>query len=234
ETLAGLPDGPDAGSELRRRGWARADDLRAWGVPVSEGAGRGGWLIDDAVADALAARLVTFVHEEDRRDPLEPGVPAEAARHALALPDAHLVDAVLARPAASALRSTAGRITLAGAAGGLPEAVRAAADELRGRLHRNPFVAPTAGELDDLGLGRRQLAACAREGLLAEVGPGVWLTPGAPEKAASALRELPAPFTPSQARARLGTSRRVMMPLLELLARRGLTRRVGDDGHEVV
>src|SRR5699024_10874719 len=41
ETLADLPSGPDIASELRRRGWARADDLRAWGVPVPEGAGRG-------------------------------------------------------------------------------------------------------------------------------------------------------------------------------------------------
>ncbi|WP_182358767.1 selenocysteine-specific translation elongation factor [Tomitella gaofuii] len=234
ETLAGQPERPDAGSELRRRGWARINDLRAWGVPVPEGAGRGGWLIDDAVADALATRLVAFVQEEDRRDPLEPGVPAEAARHALALPDAHLLEAVLARPAASALRSAAGRIILAGADGGLPPEVRAAADELRERLRRNPFAAPTARELDELGLGRRELAACARDGLLAEIGPGVWLAPDAVESAAAALRELPAPFTPSEARGRLETSRRVMMPLLELLARRGLTRRVGDDGHEVV
>src|SRR5699024_2249193 len=108
ETLADLPSGPDIASELRRRGWARADDLRAWGVPVPEGAGRGGWLIDDVAADELAARLVGHVREEDRRDPLEPGVPAEAARRALGLPDAHLVDAVLARPGASALRNADG------------------------------------------------------------------------------------------------------------------------------
>src|SRR5699024_7312386 len=128
-------------------GWARADDLRAWGVPVPEGAGRGGWLIDDVAADELAARLVGHVREEDRRDPLEPGVPAEAARRALGLPDAHLVDAVLARPGASALRNADGRITLAGAGGGLPPAVRRAADELRERLRQDPFAAPTAGDL---------------------------------------------------------------------------------------
>ncbi|QDQ96169.1 selenocysteine-specific translation elongation factor [Tomitella fengzijianii] len=234
EVLADLPAEPAVGSELRRRGWVRSDDLSAWGVPVPDGAGRGGWLIDDAAADALAARLVEFVRAEDRRDPLEPGVPAEAARRELGLPDAHLIEAVLARPGASALRSADGRITLPGSGGGLPPAVRAAADELQDRLRRNPFAAPTARELDELGLGRRELAACARADLLVEVGPGVWLAPDAPELAAAALRELPAPFTPSQARGRLGTSRRVMMPLLELLARRGLTRRVGDGGHEVV
>ena len=48
------------------------------------------------------------------------------------------------------------------------------------------------------------------------------------------LRELPQPFTTSEARVRLGTSRRVVLPLLEHLDRAGLTRRLPDDRRAVV
>jgi selenocysteine-specific elongation factor len=51
------------------------------------------------------------------------------------------------------------------------------------------------------------------------------------------LAGLPQPFTLSQARQALGTTRRVAVPLLELLDARGLTRRRPDatrtvPGHE--
>jgi selenocysteine-specific elongation factor len=62
----------------------------------------------------------------------------------------------------------------------------------------------------------------------------VWLGPGVIGEAVRRLRELPQPFTPSGARTHLDTSRRVVMPLLEVLAERGLTRREGDDGHAIV
>lgn len=41
-------------------------------------------------------------------------------------------------------------------------------------------------------------------------------------------------FTLSAARQALGTSRRVAVPLLELLARTGRTRRTPDGGHRLV
>ena len=62
----------------------------------------------------------------------------------------------------------------------------------------------------------------------------MWLGPGAVDEAVRRLRELPQPFTPSGARTHLDTSRRVVMPLLEVLTERGLTRREGDDGHVVL
>ena len=61
----------------------------------------------------------------------------------------------------------------------------------------------------------------------------MWLGPDATAAAVEQLRRLPQPFTPSTARTHLDTSRRVVMPLLELLAREGLSRRAGDDGHVV-
>ena len=59
------------------------------------------------------------------------------------------------------------------------------------------------------------------------------LLPGAEELAARWLAELPQPFTTSEARVRLRTSRRVVLPLLGYLDRVGLTRRFPDDRREV-
>ncbi|MDN5757853.1 MAG: selenocysteine-specific translation elongation factor [Tomitella sp.] len=235
DVLADVPDMPSLASELSRRGYAHADDLRAWGVrDVPDSAENGGWLLDGEAASCYAARLAEFVRDDARRNPLARGVPEEAARKQLGLPDARLLPVVLERPEARALAVADGRIRPAGAGSALPAAVEGAADRLQERLRADPFAAPPAAELSELGLGKRELAACARAGMFTEIGPGVWLGADAVEEAVEALRDLPQPFTPSEARTRLGSSRRVVMPLLELLARRGLTRRDGDDGHVIV
>jgi selenocysteine-specific elongation factor len=62
---------------------------------------------------------------------------------------------------------------------------------------------------------------------------GVVLLPPAPALAMRTLAQLPQPFTTSQARQALGTSRRVAIPLLEYLDGRGWTRRI-DHGHREV
>lgn len=234
DVLATTPEVPDLGSELRRRGVAHVDDLRALGVTgVPEREAHGGWLLAPDVTARLAEQLVTVVRDHDHDDPLDPGLPTEAARRALELPDARLLTAVLAHPAASGLRTEGGRIVAGDGEPGLPEHVREAVDGLAERFASRPFDAPTADQLLELGLGSRELAAGVRAGLLTRIGPGVWLGPDAPEVAVSELRRLPQPFTPSTARTHLDTSRRVVMPLLEMLAERGLSRRTDDDGHVV-
>jgi selenocysteine-specific elongation factor len=60
------------------------------------------------------------------------------------------------------------------------------------------------------------------------------LLPGAGPDAAARLARLAQPFTTSAARQELGTSRRVVLPLLDQLDRAGLTRRLADDRREVV
>src|SRR5699024_486834 len=81
EVLAATPEVPDLGSELRRRGVAHVDDLRAFGVAGVPAADEtGGWLLDPGALPGLVERLVSAVEDHDRRDPLDPGLPAEAAR----------------------------------------------------------------------------------------------------------------------------------------------------------
>ena len=59
------------------------------------------------------------------------------------------------------------------------------------------------------------------------------LLPTAPALAMRTLAGLPQPFTTSGARQALGTTRRVVIPLLEHLDARGWTRRI-DAGHREV
>ncbi|HEX2312172.1 MAG TPA: SelB C-terminal domain-containing protein, partial [Thermomonospora sp.] len=72
------------------------------------------------------------------------------------------------------------------------------------------------------------LAAAVASGAVLRLADGVVLPAGADDHAARVLAGLPQPFTAAQAKQALGTSRRVAIPLLEHLDRRGVTERSGD------
>jgi selenocysteine-specific elongation factor len=82
--------------------------------------------------------------------------------------------------------------------------------------------------LAELGLGPSALAAAVRAGALLRIAGGIVLLPGADATAAALLAKLPQPFTASEARQALDTSRRVVIPLLEHLDRLGYTERVDE------
>ncbi|MCW2866227.1 MAG: selenocysteine-specific translation elongation factor, partial [Marmoricola sp.] len=73
------------------------------------------------------------------------------------------------------------------------------------------------------------LGALAARGHLLRLADGLVLLPGAAEDAVRLLEELEQPFTASAARTRLGTSRRVVLPLLDHLDRTLRTVRLPDD-----
>jgi len=221
---------PGAGDLLRRYGLARGSDLAAMGVETAPPAVEpvAGWFADPAHWADLGRRLAEEVARHAAADPLDPGLPVEAARSLLDLPDRRLV-AALAKPP---LRLDGGRIHAAAPAG-LPAPVAEAVRRLRADLGERPFHAPEADRLAELGLTGRALGAAVRAGALLKVAEGIVLLPGADAEAARVLAALPQPFTVSEARRALGTSRRVAIPLLEHLDRRGLTAR-GDDARRTL
>ncbi|WP_208317882.1 selenocysteine-specific translation elongation factor, partial [Dermatophilus congolensis] len=101
------------------------------------------------------------------------------------------------------------------------------------RLATHPFAAPERDELTANHLSPKHIAAAVRLGRLIDLGDNIVLTPRAPALAMRELATLPQPFTTSQARQKLGTTRRVIIPLLEELDRRGWTRRI-DAGHREI
>ncbi|TDE22037.1 selenocysteine-specific translation elongation factor [Nonomuraea mesophila] len=213
---------PGMAYALRLHRLLRAVDLRAMGVPPDAPGTSGEWYADPGHWKELGRRLVEEVRRYAAGHPLEPAMPVEAARHRLGLPDRRLVTSLVRPP----LALHAGRI-VAGPAG-LPEPVARAVERLRRDLAARPFQAPDAGRLAGLGLGPRELAAAERAGSLLRVAEGIVLLPGADVRAAALLSRLPQPFTVSQARHALATTRRVVVPLLEHLDRAGLTERLDE------
>ena len=114
-------------------------------------------------------------------------------------------------------------------AGQLPPRIADAVREVLDGLADDPFAAPDTERLRALGLDARALAAAARVGLLLRVADLIVLAPGADKAAAGVLAGLDQPFTTSQARQALRTSRRVAIPLLEYLDRARVTERLPGD-----
>lgn len=182
-----------------------------------------GWLVDPELWRRLRDALAAEVDRYARDDPLSAGLPVSAACRTLRLPTPALVLAL----AEGRLPVTAGRLTPPRRDADLPRPVEQAVRTLLARMPQ-PWAAPTADELAGLRLGPRELAAAVRTGRLVELAAGVVVAPGALDAAVAVLAELPQPFTLSTARQALGTTRRVAVPLLELLDRQGRTRRLAD------
>jgi selenocysteine-specific elongation factor len=234
--LASWPDPPSAADLLRRHGLLRAAALAAMGVPGGMAPVAGDWLADPDRWAVLRRRLAEVVAAHAQRDPLAIGMPPEAARAALGLPDRALVEAL----ARGQIRLEDGYLRPAGPpadrdpvtgdrAASLPPRIAAAVRAVLADLADAPFLAPDAGRLRELGLDPRAIAAAARAGLLLRVSEQVVLAPGAQAQATQILAGLPQPFTTAEARQALGTTRRVAIPLLEYLDRSGITQRLPDD-----
>jgi selenocysteine-specific elongation factor len=220
---------PSATRELARRGVVEADLLARIGVPVTPDMLRAGrHLLDPGWADRRAADLTAAVAESAAATPLDRGSTLVALADRLGLPSPE-VAAALVRPP---LRVVDGRV-VPEEAPGLPAPLEDALAALATDLDAQPFAAPTAGRLAELGLGPRELAAAARAGRLLVLDGPVALLAGADAQAVEALRALPQPFTVSEARVALRSSRRVVLPLLDHLDRAGLTRREPDDRRRV-
>ncbi|MFG2072431.1 selenocysteine-specific translation elongation factor [Nonomuraea maritima] len=206
---------PTAADLLRWHGLLSRSELTAMGA---EPAGRpvaGDWFADPGHWSELRRNLAEQVAHRDQ------GITVDAAARLLGLPDRRLARALVAEP----LTIRAG-VILSGDQASMPPQVEKAVARLRAELAGRPFDAPTAERLAELQLTGARLAAAVRAAALLPVARNVVLLPEALELAVDVLSELPAPFTVSQARTALGTSRRVALPLLEYLDAQGRTRRV--------
>ena len=230
EVLALMTERPDPTAEVRIRGAVQRDQMVRAGLIAPRDAAPAntveidGWLIDRSVWDGWRQKLIEAVDSWAVKNPLRPGLPQSAAVQILGLPHASLLDGLL-RAERDIVSDQDGvhrkqlKITL-------PSDVQRALDELLERLSANPFAAPEVPELAAAGLTERYLAVAARRGDLLRLANSVYVHPRAIELAVRRLTALPQPFTVSEARQTLATTRRVVLPLLEELDRRRLTRRV--------
>ncbi|GAB3935665.1 hypothetical protein GCM10027614_10760 [Micromonospora vulcania] len=144
------------------------------GVPVHAEPVAGDWLADPEHWRQLGERVTEEVSRHAREHPLEPGMPVDALRQRLDLPDRVLVEALVRPP----LRILAGRVGAAGV-DALPEPVARAVQRVRAEYGDRPFRAPEADRLVDLGLGPREIGAAVRAGALLRLADNVVLLPDA-------------------------------------------------------
>ncbi len=235
-TLATMNPAGDARAEVARRGLVTEQQLRRLGLlPETGGTVPDGvvvlddWWVHESAYAGWRQRLTTALRDLHEQDPLSPGLSRGAARDLLGMP----VDRVLTALARDAgLETAGGYLRIPGAGDDLGPAEPALA-RLEARLRAAPFRAPEAADLAELCLATPELAAAERAGRLLRLAGGVVLLPSAPALAMRELARLAQPFTTSQARQALDTTRRVAIPLLENLDARGWTRRI-DAGHREV
>lgn len=241
--LAARPDLGDAAAEVERRGAMRVAQLRLFGFAGLDEAPAGiaaagrdrSWWVHPPTLDRWAEALRRAVAEKLRAEPLAPGLAQGAAvellrRQAPPLPEAGLLPLVVRR---AGLETESGVLRPPGRPADLGVAEAAVAG-LEARLRARPFAAPEADDLSAAGLGARELAAAERAGRLLRLRDGVILLHSAPAAAMRRLAELEQPFTASEARQALDTTRRVAIPLLEHLDARGWTRRLDGTRRAVV
>lgn len=239
EELSSAPTDPhgepvfDAAREVAQRG-AAAHVARLGGLSTASPPpgvhAIGAWWVSDERRNTWIGALGEVVRRYAEANPGEARMPLQAAAAATALPEP-----TVARLLASAagLEFADGYLAPPGAQASLG-AAEAAISSIEQRLATTPFAAPEKDELTDLGVGAAEIAVAVRLGRLIDLGDRVLLTPKAPALAMRELAALPGAFTTSQARQALGTTRRVVIPLLELLDAKGWTRRVDTSHREVV
>ncbi|TVU81170.1 selenocysteine-specific translation elongation factor [Corynebacterium aurimucosum] len=211
---------------LKRCGYAAYEDLVRDGFSVEEKPAGvielTQWWIAARQVTAWKNALVEAVGAHAAANPLSPGLTKAAAMDALNVSEPSLLGLAVA---AAKLESVDGVLRVPGQTVDLGPAERAVA-ELEQRLRAEPFAAPEAADLKELGLGPRELAAAERAGRVLRLDKGVVLLPSARREALSVVAQLEQPFTLSEARQALGTTRRVAIPLLEHLDATGATRLV--------
>jgi selenocysteine-specific elongation factor len=238
--LSSWPESPTAAALLARHKLLRAPALAAAGIAERPEPVAGDWLADPGHWAWLRSELPRVVAAFCARDPLAPGMPAEAARAALGLPGRGLVpslltsDVVLDGAYLRIFVKQAGTANDDGPPAGspaaqLPPKIASGVQSVLAALAADPFAAPDTERLRALGLDARALATAARVGLLLRIADLIVLAPGADKEAARLLAALDQPFTTSQARQALHTSRRVAIPLLEYLDRARVTERLPGD-----
>jgi selenocysteine-specific elongation factor len=205
-----------ASEEVRRRGVVEVDWLAAAGLSEDPAAVRAGeWWVDQHRWVEWQDALLALTNGEDLVD----GLAVDAVRDRLGVPDSRLVSRLVATQSALLIEN------------GLVRRREAEVDlspiaELLARLDRDPLAAPNGDEVR--ALDRGALARGVRAGRLLQIAPGLYVGPEAPDRAVERLAELSQPFPVSAATQALGSSRRIVVPLLEHLDAARRTRRLAD------
>ncbi|HEY3217729.1 MAG TPA: selenocysteine-specific translation elongation factor [Candidatus Limnocylindria bacterium] len=233
--LASLDVPRTAGEAADRSGLAPNERDAATAEVLADGRAvlLGDAMVSRDAFEALATHVERICAKAHRTTPLRAGASREEARSALGLP-AKRFNALVERLVGD------GRLAERGSALALPShRPRLSEDQerrwrgARAALAKDPLQPPSPAQLEsEHGLDRELVAALAERGDVVRIGTEAVFLPEAVTRFARAVvDELAASGTITVARARdlSGSSRKHVLPLLQFLDDRGLTRRHGDD-----
>lgn len=228
EQLHAMSDLPDVAAEVERRRAVSRPRLIAAGIlgPTAQLPESvrvvGDWLIDRRHWETWKVELEGAADDNAAKNPMAPGLSRDEAVRIVDLPDPRLLDALTE---AAGLVCDMDGIHRPSVKAQLTPGVAAKIDVLLSRLASHPFRSFGPEDLAELALTEQHIAVAVRLGLLDRAGE-VYLRPEDVQQIPVALAKLPQPFSASQAREALDTTRRIVIPLLEHLDHIGVTRRI--------
>jgi selenocysteine-specific elongation factor len=193
----------------------------------------GDMLVEPATWSAAMQRSVQLIDEAHREHPERPGLPLTELRSAVtkAFPLDHVFDALVATLSDQGFMRSGAAIHRASHRAALPEPLRAAGETLRRALSAQPLEPPSRKELTPDAASQRALKFLIESGEVVEISADLVLSASAAAQATTQVKAFVTrhgPATVSEIRQVLGTSRRVVVPLLEYLDRTFVTVRRGD------
>lgn len=214
----------NADDEVRRRGVVAARELvaRGFDAPPQEARLVGDHWVDDATWAAWRDRLAEAVATAG-----PDGLATVVAMRRLGAPVLEVITALADElPSIEHVDGCVRRTVNGAPTAGLEPLLR--------RLGERPFDPPGPEEVAAMGFGPADVARAVRAGAAVKVSATVVLAAAAIEAAIATLATLPQPFTVADARTALGSTRRIVVPLLEHLDARRRTVRHADGTRTVV
>lgn len=193
----------------------------------------GEWLVHAAWWQRRRDQAAAAIHDEHRAHPERPGLALTALRQVLAeeILDADVFDALVAQLLKQGFARVGTVIKAHSHRPALPPALQAAGTRLRASLAAKPFAPPARKELAADAASQTALRFLLETGEAVELGPDAVLSAENYQRAmvlVTALLRRHGAATAGEIRQALGTTRRVVIPLLEQLDRDGVTVRHGD------
>jgi len=190
-------------------------------------------LIDAQRWGAARQRAVATIDERHRKRPEQVGLPLAELRTVLRheLPHDESFDALIADLCKEDFVRTGAEIRRRAHSPALPAGLQSAGAKLRAALVAKPFDPPSRSHLVSDTASQQALRFLIHTGEAIELSEDVVMTAENVARAAALIRQFiraHGPATVSDLRQALGSSRRVVVPLLERLDRDGVTSRQGE------
>jgi selenocysteine-specific elongation factor len=178
---------------------------------------------------SLRDRIIGLIDEEHRHHPERSGIDVSRLRAADTSPE--VFDTLVADLCSDGFKRSGAILARSSHRPTLPENLHAAGTKIRAALSANPLDPPARAALAPDTNSQQALRFLVTTGEVIELGTDVVLRADSFQQLKNAIVDLlkrRGAATASELRQALGTTRRILIPLLERLDREGVTRREGD------